>query len=146
MSGKKGDGEAHRGERWRRGRMAGSLLRDGGHKLPSWTAGSLLRGWGVGEPRAAARSGEGARATCGGATRGERAALRRGRAGGRASADGGAAMEGGRAAALGCDDGATRAAVRRVESGQAWAALRRGRAGGRARTAARRWRAGGRRR
>jgi hypothetical protein len=39
-----------------RGRTAGSLLRDGVHGLPSWTAGSLLRG------RARAR---GPRAACG---------------------------------------------------------------------------------
>jgi hypothetical protein len=41
--------------RSRHGRTTGSLLRDGGHKLPSWTAGSLLRGRAGRGPRAAAR-------------------------------------------------------------------------------------------
>jgi hypothetical protein len=80
------------GWRARRGRTAGSLLRDGGHGLPSSQAGvaraaarSLLRG------RAGrGQHGEGARAACGGALPFSRA----GRA--RAARHG----EGGRAAAL----------------------------------------------
>jgi hypothetical protein len=109
----------------RRGRTTGSLLRDGGHKLPSWTAGSLLRG----QARRARRRGAArARGPCaaarrvesgrvggrgrrrgdggwagGGSARGKRAGAGgvAAREGGRAGADGGAAMNGGRAAAQG---------------------------------------------
>jgi hypothetical protein len=137
-------------DRRRRGRTVGTAWTNGGHGVDgrralffAMAATSSLRGWralffaggrGAGEPRAAARSGEGALATCGGAVHaggrvprgGAWRAGGRGRRcgeGGRAGADGGATMEGGRA----------RAAARRVESGRTRAALRRGRAGGRGR-------------
>jgi hypothetical protein len=148
MSGKKGDGEAHRGERRRRGRMAGTEWTNGGRDVDgqralffATAATSSLRGrraiffaggarasrtrWrGAARargPRAAARSVRSS--ACPGAARGERAV---GRVPWR-------------------EGGWARTAVRR----SAWRAGgrgRRGRAGERARTAARRWRAGGRRR
>jgi hypothetical protein len=99
----------------RRGRTTGSLLRDGGHKLPSWTAGSLL----CGQARRARRRGAArARGPCAAARAVGRVPWGGAwRAGGWAGANGGAAMEGGRAAA------------RRVESGRARAAREGGRAG-----------------
>eukprot|EP00267_Zea_mays_P043545 XP_020395646.1 uncharacterized protein LOC109940510 [Zea mays] len=138
---------------------------DGGHGVDErrpWTNGvdGGHGGHGVdesapmnGEPRAAARSGEGARAgnvrrrgACPGAARGERA-----------GAGGGAAREGGRAVMV--DGGAAMVDGRaggRVRRRDAWRAggvaareggrRRRRGDGGRAPTAARRWRAGGRRR
>jgi hypothetical protein len=107
---KKGDGEAHRGERGRRRRMAGAAWTDG--RLPS----SRRR------PRAPFFAGE----------RGAGGALRRG-AGARAACGG--ALPSSRAARRGCEVRVRRRAqARRGERGEASAAragrARRGRAGG----------------
>jgi hypothetical protein len=103
----------------RRGRTTGSLLRDGGHKLPSWTAGSLLRG----QARRARRRGAArARGPCAAARR-----VESGRVGGRGRRRGDGGWAGGGSA----------------RGERAGAGGEGGRAGGRGRLRGDEWRAGG---